>query len=147
MQHISCSITSNALFVASLCSSSYPHCTLIKGHCKDIKLYIRDVNVLTQLLTTVSMFSYWKSKINLNALFFTQCSLFTFWYCISLPRRMPHWLKSLFTLSVSHSLTSLILKNRHSRLGTKKANHIFTRKYLVKWIFIHENFTKYKFHF
>lgn len=41
-----------------------------------IEKYICDLNVLTQLLTTTSVFSNWKSKINFNLLFFAQCSVY-----------------------------------------------------------------------
>ena len=38
--------------------------------------YICDLNVLTQLLTTASVFSNWKSKMNFSLLFFPQCSVY-----------------------------------------------------------------------
>lgn len=89
-----------------------------------IEKYICDLNVLTQLLTTASVFSNWKSKMNFNLLFFPQCSVY--FLVLHFSAMLGAWLiKESVHLSASRSLTSLTFQNRHARLCTQNKSELY----------------------
>lgn len=86
--------------------------------------YICDLNVLTQLLTTASVFSNWKSKMNFSLLFFPQCSVY--FLVLHFSAMLGAWLiKESVHLSASRSLTSLTFQNRHARLRTQNKSELY----------------------
>lgn len=108
--------------------------------------YICDLNGLTQLLTTTSVFSTWKSKINFNLLFFAQCSVYFLLLRFSamLGALLIKDVCSFLRLPDSHK-PSLFKTDTPDFAPKIKVTCIFTRKHLVKWVFILEKFTKYEF--
>ena len=85
--------------------------------------HICDLNVSTQLLTTASVFSNWKSKMNFSLLFFPQCSVY--FLVLHFSAMLGAWLiKEFVHLSASRSLTSLTFQNRHARLCTQNKTEL-----------------------
>lgn len=140
LQHISCSINWNALSGAWLGSSSYPYCILRKGHCQDRKVYMW-FKCLDSVANNHERVFKLESKINFNLLFFTQCSVYflVLRFSAMLGALLIKEVCSFLRLPDSHK-PSLFKTDTPDFAHKIKATCIFTRKHLVKWVFILEKF-------